>query len=114
MDEIASKIYDELIDMSDIEISSHALSQYNMKCFPKLSLIEILTQMRQRLSSLKRVELANIDSKIKNHPNSEYYIDEDEVIYVIANDKVITTYPNKRIFIAKPLFLNKKMGRKWM
>lgn len=114
MDKIASKIYDELIDMSDIEISSHALSQYNMKCFPKLTIIEILTQMRNRLSSLKKIDIKNIDSKSKNHPNSEYYIDVDDIVYVIANEKVITTYPNKRIFVAKPIFSNKKTGRKWM
>lgn len=113
MDNVASKIYDELIDMSDIEILPHALSQYNIKCFPKLSIIDLLLQMRKRLSSLKEIELFNIDKKNKKHPNSKYYIDEDDVIYVVANNKVITTYPNKRIFIAKPLFSNKKIGNKW-
>ena len=114
MDKVANKIYDELIDMSNIEISSHALTQYNIKCFPKLSIIDIVVQMRKKLASLKKIEINNFEKKLKNHPNSEYYIDEDDVIYVVVNDKVITTYPNERIFVAKPMFSNKKTGNKWM
>ena len=112
MDKVASKIYDELVDMSNVTISSHALTQYNIKCFPSLSIIEIVEQMRDRLCSLKRIEVNN--NKKKNHPNSEYYIDVDNIVYVIANNKIITTYPNERIFIAKPIFSSRKAGKKWL
>ena len=112
MDEVASMIYDELVDMSNLSISSHAITQYNIKCFPLLSVIEVVEQMRRKLKYLKKIEVN--DSKKKNHPDSEYYIDDDNIIYVISNNKVITTYPNERIFKAKPLFNSKKMGRKWL
>lgn len=112
MDKVASMIYDELVDMSNLSISSHAITQYNIKCFPFLSVIEVVEQMRRKLKGLKKIDVS--DSKKKNHPNSEYYIDDDDIVYVIANNKVITTYPNNRIFKAKPLFSSKKMGRKWL
>ena len=111
MNEVASKIYDKLIDMSNASISSHALTQYNIKCFPAMNILDILEQMKKRLTSLKKIEVN--ECKRKKHPNTEYYIDEDDVVYVIANNKVITTYPNERIFIAKPLF-GKKSGYKWL
>lgn len=111
MDKFIDSIYDELVDMSKLNISSHALSQYNLKCFPELSMLEIVEQMRKKLKSLKKIE--PLFSK-KKYKNSEYYIDEDNVIYVIANNTIITTYPKDRIFKAKPIFSNKKTGFKWL
>lgn len=98
----------ETIDMSDVSISSHAIGQYKLKCFPNLDLLEIIQQMRERLKALKKINLYK-----KNHPESEYYIDQDNTIYVIKKNKVITTYPNQRIFKPNPIFSNKKPGNKW-
>lgn len=111
MDKFLSSIYDELVDMSKLNISSHALMQYNLKCFPKLSMLEVAEQMREKLKKLKKIEPIKIKKK---YANSEYYMDEDEIIYVVANNTVVTTYPHKRIFQAKPLFSNKKTGFKWI
>lgn len=102
MDKVASKIYNELIDLSNSNITTHALMQYNTKCFPQLSFIEVVQQMREKMKSLQKVDLKTMDKKLKKYPNSQYFIDVDEIIYVIKNNKVITTYPNERIFMAKP------------
>lgn len=111
MDKFLSSIYDELVDMSKLNISSHALMQYNLKCFPTLSILQVAEQMRERLKRLKKVEPLKAKKK---YANSEYYIDEDEIIYVVTNNTVVTTYPNERIFQAKPFFSNKKTGFKWL
>lgn len=111
MDKFLSSIYDELVDMSKLNISSHALMQYNLKCFPKLSMIEVAEQMRSRLTKLKKVKPSV--SK-KKYADSEYYIDEDDVIYIVSNNTVVTTYPNERIFQAKPMFSSRKTGFKWL
>lgn len=112
MNTVANKIYDEVVDMSNLTISSHAIAQYSMKCFPTLSILEILEQIKNRLKALKKIDVS--DSKKKKHPNSEYYIDSDDIVYVISNNTIITTYPNERLFVAKPLFSRKKSGRKWL
>lgn len=111
MDKFLNSIYDELVDMSKLNISSHALMQYNLKCFPNLSILEVAEQMRDRLKNLKKVEPVKTKKK---YEKSEYYLDEDNVIYVVANNTVVTTYTKDRIFQAKPFFSNKKTGFKWL
>ena len=112
MDKVANEIYDELIDMSNLTISSHALSQYSLKCYPNLGILEITKQIREKLKKLKEINVN--ENKLKKHPNSKYYMDEDEIVYVVANNKIVTTYPNKRIFKSKPLLSIKKTGWKWL
>lgn len=111
MDKFITDMYDELVDMSKLNISSHALMQYNLKCFPQLSMVEIIQQMRERMKNLKRVEPIINKSKYKN---SNYYIDTDDIIYIVTGNTVITTYPKERIFKAKPLITQKKGGFKWL
>lgn len=111
MDIVAKTIHEKTLDMSNLNISSHALTQYNLKCFPLLSLIEVVEKMRLNLKGVKRVEVNK--EKRKHHINTEYYIDNDDIIYVISDNTVVTTYPNQRIFKAKSLFSNKKTGMKW-
>jgi len=111
MNSIVNKIYDGIKDLSDIAISTHAMFQYNTKCSPSLDIIDVIKTMKKKLGNVQEVELKN---KEKNkHTFSNYYIDEDKNIYVVANNKVVTTYPSERIFMAKPVYSNRKTGQGW-
>jgi predicted RNase H-like nuclease len=96
-------------DISEFLITGHAMSQYSAKCTPGLTLIELSTQMRQKMKKVRKVELNK-----KKRLDRVSYIDEDEVIYITDRDKVITVFPNERIFIAKTVYSNKKTGKKYL
>lgn len=109
LDSIVNKTYEELIDISDSNITTHALVQYNTKCFPGLDLIRVMERMRDKLKRVKRVELNK-----RRNKESNYFIDEDNIIYIVNDNNIVTTYPNQRILKAKPVYANKRTGQKWM
>ncbi|HCL4480150.1 TPA: hypothetical protein N2D99_002236 [Clostridium botulinum] len=109
MENTINKVYEDLIDISDSNISTHALVQYNTKCFPGLDLVRVVERMRDKLKRVKRVELNK-----KRNNDGTYFIDEDDIIYIVNNNNIITTYPNTRILKAKPIHTIKKTGQKWM
>jgi hypothetical protein len=96
-------------DISHFQITGHAMAQYSAKCCPGLSLAEISSRMREKMKKVRKVELNK-----KKRLNRVPYMDEDEVIYITDKDKVITVFPNKRIFKAKTFYANKKTGRKYL
>lgn len=96
-------------NISEFLITGHAMLQYSAKCSPGLTLIEISQQMRDKMKRVRKVELNK-----KKRPGRESFIDEDKIIYIVERDKVITTFPNERIFIAKTIYSNKKTGKKYL
>lgn len=100
---------DEVYDISNYQITVHAMAQYDAKCFPGLTLVELTQRIREKMKSVKRVVLNK-----KERLNRIAYVDEDDIIYITDKNKVITVFPNKRIFVAKTLYANKKTGNKWL
>lgn len=100
---------DKCYNISNFKISTHAMAQYTTKCKPGISLLEAVNVMKQKMESVKRVEINK-----KHRKGTIYYIDEDDIIYVTQNNTVITVYPNERIFVAKTLYRNKKVGYKYL
>jgi hypothetical protein len=96
-------------DISEFLITGHAMSQYSAKCSPGLSLIEISSQMREKMKKVRKVELNK-----KKRQDRVAFLDEDEIIYITDKDKVITVFPNQRIFVAKTIYSNKKTGKKYL
>lgn len=110
MEEARLEYLDEVEhDISDFSIDGHAMSQYAHKCKPGLSLIELLQTMRKKMQSVRKVELNK-----KKRKGCLSYMDEDEVVYITEKDKVITVFPNERIFVAKTMYSNKKTGKKYL
>lgn len=100
---------DDICDISNYTILGHAMAQYMNKCCPGLSLLQINQTMKNKLRTVKRVFLNKTERK-----NRISYMDEDENIYIVDQNKVVTVFPNERIFVAKPMYASKKMGNKWM
>ncbi|PLS15037.1 hypothetical protein CVD28_24465 [Bacillus sp. M6-12] len=110
MDTALLQYVDEVeYDISEFLITGHAMTQYASKCSPGLTLIEISSRMREKMKKVRKVELNK-----KKRPGRVSYMDEDEIIYIVEKDKVITTFPNERIFVAKTFYSNKKTGKKYL
>jgi len=103
---------DTMEDISHYKISGHTISQYSLKCEPSATLVEICSQMRSRLTSVRRIELKNKEMK----KGRIAYIDVDKSIYIVEKNKsaVITAYPAQRIFVARPSSRNKLRGYKYL
>jgi len=106
---LSSYVDEEIYDISQFSIEGHALSQYAEKCFPGKSLIETMEQMRKKMANVRK---ANINKRVRDNRLS--YIDEDEIIYITEKTKIITVFPNQRIFVSKTFFSNKRTGRKYL
>lgn len=110
MEEARLEYLDELeYDISEYLITGHAMSQYAHKCKPGLSLIELTQTMRGKMKSVRKVDLNK-----KKRKERVAYLDEDEIIYITEKDKIITVFPNERIFVAKTMYSNKKTGKKYL
>lgn len=102
-------------DISEYLITGHAMSQYANKCKPGLSLVELTYMMREKMKTVRKVELNKNKSKHKKKQKDRLaYLDEDEIVYITEKDKIITVFPNERIFVAKTMYSNKKTGKKYL
>ena len=107
--EACSYIYDEVVDISNYKITTHALSQYIIKCVTNVTLLEAIVIIRSKLKNVRKVELNK-----EKRQNRIAYMDEDENIYITDKNNIVTVFPNKRIFVAKTLYANKKTGYKYL
>ncbi len=101
-------VCEEIEDISKYQITTHAIYQYMTKCFSEESLIETVLTMRRKMQKVKRVTLNK-----RERNNAVAYLDEEGIIYITVNEKVITAYPNEKIFKAKALYTSKQTGRKY-
>lgn len=109
MEQACSHIYDEVKNISSFQVTTHAMSQYMAKCASNKSLIEINQMMKEKMEEVRKVDLNK-----KKRTDRVAYMDADEIIYITDKNKVITVFPNKRIFVAKTMYANKKTGHKYL
>lgn len=110
MDGAVNKIFeDKTYDISSYTVTFHALTQYSTKCSNGGTLLEVTEKIKNKMRTLKKVELNK-----KKVGNRDYYMDEDEVIYITEKNTIITVFPNERIFISKTFYTNRKTGQKYL
>lgn len=107
--EACAYIYDEILDISNFKMTTHAMGQYIVKCVTGKTLVESTAIMREKLKKVRKVELNK-----KKRLDRVAYMDEDENIYITERDNIVTVFPNRRIFVAKTLYANKKTGYKYL
>lgn len=114
MGAVAKIVEDKIYDLSHCYIRGHAMARYIEKCKPGLSMIEVNQIMKEKLKSMRKVELQKNNKKHEKYKCRETYMDVDENIYIVEKDEVITVFPNERIFKAKTLYSNRKTGQKYL
>lgn len=106
---ISHYIDEETYDISHYEIKTHAIGQYFAKCAPGLSLMDIILKMRENMKEMRKVELNK-----KKREDRVAFVDKEGCVFITDNDKVITVFPQERIFVAKTFYSNKKTGRGYL